>query len=353
MLMVAALNMMNTWLNAEVLGRVLVQHHCEQKDLLSEIWGQAVSKSAFIAWSHVDFGDMVGLAYMLVFLQPVVAIVFALPLDPERVDYQVSTHEGGCHKYKTMWHSQIGTDHKAAVQVLSTLSSCEAVTFQDAHFGAVEMDTHVATTDGELRNIRDQDPPTVSHREYLEAWDRVGAGFRSYLAEVTGQLSRSAINFIYVGVLQNAVMCKIQISFLSLDMFLENGRVQPLLLIGVIGNLLVLLIVLFDFFEIFELYNKFHMQTARLWQAIEELDCRFRKEDDRKLLLQYNRICFGFKVSLIAGVPFLFLVLYEWLNFVMVFRCEDHVWNFAFPPQSGCVDGLTMPTWPHSTGTLV
>lgn len=357
------LNQLNVWTNAEVLGRVLATfQYCPEADqAISDTWRKVIEHTWFYhaaPWA-VSILTLSTVLYLPIFLQPVFAFLFGATFDLE-VGYKVGKFEDEKHdNYWTMWQPMEGAqvDHHSLVQVFSALVSYEAVNFADyqrnrdlmtkfkkvaqtelnevENFGKQLMDAPVEDVQQtEAERVDQERECRENHarhcRQLFQAVD-------DYYKTLQQEIQKSMVaKLVLVGLFQNALQTKVQITMFSLNYTLTND-VDILFLVGVVGNLagyfisivesILLVMLLYDYVNKDEFEMRAMLQSDYVLLKYWQFDVR--KHRRTRLVCAY---CFGgfFVIIYIA------FWLYCLVNFIMVFECNSHVWNISLWPPDGC-----------------
>merc|ERR1712192_12736 len=336
--LITALNLLNTWTNAEVLGRVVITLD-ECTDARSEIIGrwQDVLKGTFLNQllpfsSNILVMSMVLYAFIL--FQPLFAFIFAAHFN-RGVDYKVGIgkHEG----YWTMWQPNTcaGVDHDAVVQVLSALATYECVGFQDFTCRLQIMDTAMTVADTaltELRALEHTGEAETQAREKLSS--DLAVAITKYYEHWQITLQRALVaKLIVVGFCQNAIQTKVQMTMFSLSKNL-TGDVDPLFLLGVVGNLIGYLLSIADMMDLWKLYRS--RRDRNLLKNIQSDDIKLRYLKFEELRLRQKRVSIaGCGMFLFAFLYIAFFV-YQSINFAMIMLvCDESIWNVPTSASSG------------------
>jgi len=357
------LNLLNVWTNAEVLGRVMAtfQYCGPAQEAISHLWTATIKGSLMQNTQNFNILVLSTLMYLPIFLQPVWALLFAATPDTE-VGYRVGHEPDQKHdNYWTMWQQRSGSqaDHYSVVQVVSALISYEAVTFADYDRNRFLMRQCCEVADSEYEEVKrfgqtikesleEDATPSGSfasvvdirdtYMKHSKACERLAQAVNDYYKAVQQEIQKSLVSrLLLVGLLQNALQTKVQITMFGLNYSLTKD-IDYLFFIGVVGNLMSYLLSIGEFFEFFSLLHNYfeesHIRIAGMLQN-EHVTLKYKQYDIRRL--RQKRI----NIAYIFGAVFILIYMVLWVyllvNFIMIFVCKQHMWNFNVNFPKGCL----------------
>jgi len=168
--------------------------------------------------------------------------------------------------------------------------------------------------------------------------ERLAQAVLDYYKTVQQEIQKTLVSrLVLVGLLQNALQTKVQISMFGLNYNLTR-KPDKLFFIGVAGNLMSYFFGIIEFLEFFELvYNYFEDSSNKMADMLksEYVTLEYKQFDIRRLRQKRIRIAYIFGV--LFGLVYMMLWVYLLVNFIMTFVCPNHLWNINFNVPEGCV----------------
>jgi len=118
-----------------------------------------------------------------------------------------------------------------------------------------------------------------------------------------------------------------------------TNDIDYLFFIGVVGNLMSYLFSISEFFEFFSLLrNYFEDSSSGIANMLknEHATLKYMQYDIRRL--REKRISIAYIFGAVFFLLYMVLWFYLLVNFIMIFACEKHMWNFKLNAPEGCVD---------------
>jgi len=301
-LLLSTFNLLDTFSNAELVGRVLATRSCNSSYTeINTVWSQVMTQS-FISkmlwFTKFDLANEFLFLYALILLQLFSALYTCVPIEEgvcyERV--QLAEDPDRKTKYKTICFQRHPVDHGAVLQMLAETARLEGVIFQDSRCTKLGV-THL------------NQPGNV---------DLTGI-----LVVIQAKIARLTMRFFLVGLLQNGLQVNVQISMMAVSK-VTTGKVDGQLLFSVILGFMGLA---FDFPDMIE--------AGRLvYDLMTEVD---GVASDRKCRTTFFFYC-------VCMLMYLGLLLFTIAKFVGFFVCESHLINL-----NGCA---ALPTVLSNTTEL-
>jgi len=215
------------------------------------------------------------------------------------------------------------------------MSSCTANANLTSSFSAPAV-VHNMATASTIRSTLDNTRETYAkHAQHCES---LAQAVNGYYKAMQQEIQKSLVSkLVLVGLLQNALQTKVQITMFSLNYSLTE-EIDKLFFIGVVFNLAAYafsIVEFFDFFSLLYSYFQDHQKKMAGMLQNEHVVLKYKQYEIRRLRKKRINIAYWFGVVFI--VIYTALWIYLLLNFIMVFVCPRHMWNISFHLMDGCL----------------
>jgi len=295
---------------------------------LNPIWTKVMEQSVFGhipgAAEELTTANIAFVFWALTFLQPLYAILVAMPLSPAfwKVTYKPAMKEPGYEpvlKYKTALDEC--QNHGNALMASAEVARMGSVTFQDLSFAMAKFELALQ------KLIKTHQPKDA----------------QECLHHATGLFHRSTYRYVFQGLFETSLQMNLQISLLGiqraaagpamrtadeLGAFATLRALNPQTLFSILLTMIMSIKRAYEVIELIQKANRISKGTQE--QKVNDCQIQF-------LLRMYYDIWTKSARSYFGVFIFLASVLYAALKYWAIFYCPSSLWNFAWYPPHGCV----------------